>query len=701
MNANSSTEPLASSQAGRERTLVERVRGWAALEPARRAYVSITDGKERVLTYGELDRRARELALLLASRQERGTNALLLYPLGLDFIEAFFGCLYAGIVAVPVHPGRGPGARARLGSVLRDCGARSALTTSGVAGGLSERDFAELELVETDRVTARATSFEIERPDVALAPEFLAFLQYTSGSTSEPKGTMVTHGNMLANLRMMNAAFGTSRSTVIASWLPVFHDMGLIGNVLHAAYLGGTAVLLSTLAFLKSPIVWLRAIQDYGAEFSGGPNFAYDLCVTRTTPAERAGLDLSSWRVAFNGSEPVRHRTLERFARTFAPFGFRESALVPTYGLAEATLMVSGSNGRKVRTFAADARKLKEGVVVPATRAADAQVLVGNGRVDVGDQVVAIVEPESRRRAPAAQVGEIWVAGAHVARGYWQKREASAETFHAELEGDARAYLRTGDLGFLHDGELFVAGRIKDLVIVRGQNIHPQDLELTVETACPALHPGSTAAFAVDDDALGVVVVAELERGRVPAPDELERVAFAVQAAHEVTLQRLVLVRRNTVPKTTSGKIQRQRCKAAYQRGDYEAVVAWEGPKARDAAQKAERLAEYAARWLERELALPLRHVERTASFAALGLDSIRKVALVSSIEKEFGLVVPDDRFFALETLADLTAFAAQAFLAPDASAPRTASVPSERREQATDAVFPAFSTVVWEVDDE
>jgi len=369
MNANPNltvTDAAHPPESAGAQTLVDVLRFWAAVQPSNTAYRYVADGKEQSISYAELDRRAREIAAALRTRCEPGATALLLHPLGLDFVEAFFGCLYAGVVAVPMHPGRGKSAAARLSPVLRDCGARLVLTTSSVAPGLEttlraaelgDGEASEgLPVLETDRIqSAAADAVDAFQP----AAEALAFLQYTSGSTSQPKGTMVTHENIMANQRMLRSVFQTDHSTVIASWLPIFHDMGLIGNVLHAVYLGASAVLISTLGFIKSPSLWLRTIDRYRATFSGAPNFAYDLCVAKTTAEERARLDLSSWRVAFNGAEPVRQRTLEEFSKAFAACGFRRSAFVPTYGLAEATLVVSGNVAAGPRYFAADPRLLE------------------------------------------------------------------------------------------------------------------------------------------------------------------------------------------------------------------------------------------------------------------------------------------------------------------------------------------------------
>ncbi len=556
---------------------------------------------------------------------------------------------------------------------------------------------ASLEILETDRLGDETND---AFTDFAPSPHSFAFLQYTSGSTSEPKGTLVTHENIMANQRMLERAFHNDRHTVIATWLPIFHDMGLIGNVLHAAYLGARAVLVSTLGFIKDPMLWLRTIQRHRADFSGGPNFAYDLCVSKTTPDQRRGLDLSSWRAAFNGSEPVRRHTLERFSATFEPFGFRRDSFVPTYGLAEATLVVSCTPGRAPRCIEADARRLESNVVAPVASGGAALSLVSSGRFDHGDQTVAIVNPTTLRRCPPSEVGEIWISGSHVAAGYWQNPAATERTFAGSLPGDGRRYLRTGDLGFVADGELYVTGRIKDIIIFRGRKLHPQDIELTLELACPRLRPGCTAAFAVgSDDASGIVVVAELDAKESDVAELLPELARRVQEEHEVPVSQLVLVPRNSVPKTTSGKLRRQACKLLLERGECRLVAEWQNPALLSNQAGAEvtigdqAIIDYASAWVGRMLGLPADGVNLHASLTALGIDSVNKVALASALERRFGIAIPESSFFVVETLNDLVLLAAHCNARASASGPISAT---PDREKPPAPVLPAFSAIDW-----
>jgi acyl-CoA synthetase (AMP-forming)/AMP-acid ligase II len=539
-------------------------------------------GDGAVLTYAGLDLRARAIAAALLRSGAGGQRALLLYPPGLDFITAFFGCLYAGVVAVPAYPPRSARALPRLLEIARDARPAVALTTAelrAAIGGLAAQvpELGALPLVATDEVPpAQAASWS----DPGVTGEALAFLQYTSGSTAAPKGVMVSHRNLLHNEEMIRQAYGQTADSVIVGWLPLYHDMGLIGNVLQPLFLGARCVLFSPISFLQSPKRWLAAISHYRATTSGGPNFAYDLCVRKIGAADRVDLDLSSWDVAFNGAEPVRAETMERFATAFAGCGFRPAAFFPCYGLAEATLFVAGAAGPRAVDF--DRAQLEAG---EARRSAGSdpasRTLVSSGHAWL-DQELAIVDPETLRRCAAGKVGEIWVRGPSIAQGYWKRPEATAETFQGRLAGEPAAapFLRTGDFGFLDGGDLFVTGRLKDLVIIRGRNLYPQDIELTVERSHPALRPGCGAAFSVE---IGteerLVVVQELERtegSAALAADAVDAIAEAVRRAvaeeHEAQVQQIVLLRAGSIPKTSSGKIQRRACRAALLGGKLEVL---------------------------------------------------------------------------------------------------------------------------------
>ena len=450
-------------------TLVEQLRLRAAAHPDRLLYTFLRDGEqeEAHLSYGELDRRSRAVAAQLQRSEARGERALLLYPAGLDFVAAFFGCLYAGVIPVPTYPPHQAQPNRlpyRLRALLDDAQPAFALTNEmmlsnpeGVCARVSE--LRAVRWIATDGV---AEEFADDWRDPGARTDDLALLQYTSGSSSSPKGVMVSHGNLMHNQRIIQNAFGQNADSVVVGWLPLYHDMGLIGNVLQPLYAGARCILMSPAAFMQSPARWLQAISHYRATTSGGPNFAYDLCVRKITPEQRAVLDLSHWNVAFNGAEPIQYDTLERFALTFAPCGFRRAAWFPCYGLAEATLFVSGGvrAGRSL-TCTIRASALEQGraqKVMPAER--DSRTLVTCGQPPA-EQHVIIVDPASSKRNAPGQVGEIWVAGKSVAKGYWKQAAETEETFRAFLSDTAEGpFLRTGDLGFVYEGSIYVTGRL-------------------------------------------------------------------------------------------------------------------------------------------------------------------------------------------------------------------------------------------------
>ncbi len=554
-------------------------------EPERPAYLFLSDGERESerRTYRDLEQRALALGAALQQRGLAGKRALLLLPPGLAFVDAFLGCLCAGVVAVPAYPPTSdrPTDRTlpRLRAIAADARPAVVLTTAALAGFIAP--LAAALGASCLAVEEVASDLAASWRDPGITRDTLAFLQYTSGSTATPKGVMISHGNLLANEAMIQAAFEQSAESLIVGWLPLYHDMGLIGNVLQPLYVGAPCVLMSPIAFLQRPRRWLEAISRYQATTSGGPNFAYDLCERRIGPADRTGLDLSSWQVAFDGAEPVRDESLERFARAFEPCGFKRSAFYPCYGLAEATLFVAGG-GRRVEPVVADfdAEALTGDKVVPAvSETARSQRLVGCGHA-WGEETLVIVDREKGAECPAGQVGEIWISGPHVARGYWNRPDDTARDFQAELQGPDGArgpFLRSGDLGFVHDGELFISGRAKDLIILRGRNLYPQDLELTAERSHGALRAGCSAAFSVEKQGGEeyLVLVLEVDRGTDPAEYEkiAESIRVAVAREHEARAEDVVLLPPGSIPKTSSGKIQRHASRAAFLAG--EPAEAW------------------------------------------------------------------------------------------------------------------------------
>ncbi|HSK79411.1 MAG TPA: amino acid adenylation domain-containing protein, partial [Thermoanaerobaculia bacterium] len=601
----------------RFRSLVPLLRHCAEESPDR-GYTWLAQGEEAAarLTFADLNRRARAIAAALAGAVPPGERALLLYSPGLEFVAAFFGCLQAGVIAVPAYPPRSRRADPRLRGIALDCRPRAVLTTAALLGRAEQiPELASALWLDTE-------TLDDDAHDVERSGE-IAFLQYTSGSTGNPKGVVVTHANLLHNEERIRQAFGQTPDSVVVSWLPPYHDMGLIGGLLQPLYVGASCILMPPVAFLQKPLRWLAAISRYRGTTSGGPNFAYDLCVQRVTPAEIESLDLSSWEVAFNGAEPVRTETLRRFAAAFGPCGFRKESFVPCYGLAEATLLVTA--GR-------------------AGTAADRPVRCGP--LPSGDEV-AVVDPVSGEPCAAGVEGEIWVRGPSVAAGYWNRPEESRETFGASLADGQGPFLRTGDLGFVTDGELAVSGRLKDLIILRGRNLHPQDLEATARAAHPALAVGMGAAFSVDggDDAERLVIVHEVERHASRLDEIAAAVRQAIAEVHEVLAWEVVLVPVGGVPRTTSGKVQRRACRDLYAGGELRVLESSRlAPAAADEDLVAAALPG-SLDWLRRTFAAVARiepaGVDPNRPLSALGLDSLAAVELKYRVEEATGVFLP------------------------------------------------------------
>jgi acyl-CoA synthetase (AMP-forming)/AMP-acid ligase II len=539
----------------------------AARQPDMRAFVFLEDGEAEgpSLTFAELDRQAQAIAARLRAHAEPGDRAMLLYAPGLDYVAAFWGCLYAGLAAVPVYPPRDAKTAERLIAIAKDARAKLALTTADLLAktGLKRwiaPGLRRMKWLATDGLPAAPA------PAAPTDEAQIGLVQYTSGSTGVPKGVLVTHANLAHNASLLQAAWDASgygpQPPTFASWLPLYHDMGLIGKVVVPVAMGGTCILMSPLHFLQRPARWLELIARYRADVSAGPNFAYDLCARRVPPE---GLDLSCWKVALNGAEPVRADALQRFAEAFAPAGFKPEAFYPCYGMAEATLFVTGGLANEPPTvLELDPAALESDHASPVSGGAP---IVSVGR-PWGGQAVKVVK--DGQPVDDGKIGEIWVSGPSIAAGYWQRPQETEEAFGGRLAGDPGRYLRTGDLGFLHEGQLYVTGRLKDLVIIRGRNLYPQDLEASVAAASPGLRAGGGAAFGVEvagEEKL--VVVQEVDKRSPPADAKavLAAARQALAAQHDVTLHALVLVPAGALPKTSSGKVQRHRARERYLAG--------------------------------------------------------------------------------------------------------------------------------------
>lgn len=658
------------------------------------AYNFLADGeKEQLLTYGDLDRKCKEIGGFLQSIGAKGDRVLLFFNPGLDYITAFFGCLYAGMIAVPSYPPKVNREAQRVDTILKDAGASIVLTTDFFLSKLDRMiekkpSLKELQWIDVHQITPDCIQ-KWEYPDSKR--EDVCYLQYTSGSTADPKGVMVSHGNLMHNLDIIRQHFGNTKETRAVVWLPPYHDMGLIGGIMEPIFVGFPVNLMSPFTFLEKPLLWLKAISRYRATCSGGPNFAYELCMQRITEQERESLDLSYWELAFNGAEPVRSETLEKFSREFAVSGFRKEAFYPCYGLAEATLFVTG--GKKIdlpKTITINEEQLNLNKII-LDDTPKGKRLIGSGKAYQNEKVM-IVDSETNCICLENQVGEIWVKSESVARGYWKKEEETQKTFNAYISdsGDG-PFLRTGDLGFINDGELYVTGRVKDLIIIRGKNHYPHDIELTVENSHEALQPGSGAAFSIEiDGEERLVIVHEVKRTyRNPNVEEIgQAVRMAVSEAHEIQVYALVLIPMMSLPKTTSGKIQRQLSKKKYLNNEFQIIgeSRIDGVSITDAPQnniegnnaaverteaddiiittlnvltRPEDRQLVISLYLRKKIAAILKikesQIDEVQSLGSFGLDSLMTVDLVHKIETVFGVLIPMSQILEGMNLADLS----------------------------------------------
>jgi acyl-CoA synthetase (AMP-forming)/AMP-acid ligase II/acyl carrier protein len=686
-------------------TMLELLSGQAADQPDATAYAFLDDRDGTTqITFGELDRRARVIAARLQLELNPGDRALLVYPAGLEFISAFFGCIYAGVIAVPATYPKPKRPMPRLQRIALDCDAHVALSTAQTLTTLDpdllSADAATSQWIATDELADELGDMW-QKPSIADTD--LAFLQYTSGSTSDPKGVMVSHANLLNNLECIRQAFGIGEteddraSATGVFWLPAYHDMGLIGGILTPMYMGGRSVLMSPAAFLQRPMRWLQAIHDYRATITGAPNFAYEYCVRRTSPEERSRLDLSRWRLAFCGAEPVRAETLNHFAAAFRETGFERRAFYPCYGLAECTLLAAGPDYRnEPHVLAVNRAALAEHRVAPACGEPDAMVqrLVGCGPAIPGHTIV-IVEPDTNRELAAGEVGEIVIHGPSVAQGYWNRGEENEQVFGAHVDGREGRFLRTGDLGFFRDGELFVTGRVKDVIIIRGRNHYPQDIEQSAEEAHPAVLQGAAFALA-DEGGERLVVVHQLDRQFRGADYQqiVQAIRRTIVEHHELDPHAIVLIRQTSLPITSSGKVQRNLCREQYLADELKVVHSWTSPVPTAAKREAEsgrvdvqlhgdgvawtqenaatvgstgaatqaqakrpaprgpvnsveldrtteQIEEWLLKWLVGRLGMDPADVQRDRPFAEFGVDSLTAVELSHELEQEFKVQLP------------------------------------------------------------
>ena len=658
-------------------TLPHVLRWRAASQPSDLAFTFLADGEDEALglTYAELDREARSIAAALERTAERGSRALLVFDSGLDYIAALYGCLYAGVVAVPVYPPdpfRIDRTLPRLQSIVADAQAETLLATEATlswAGSLFGAVPGLTSLVATDKI---ARAHAARRTSLAIGPDDLAILQYTSGSTGAPRGVMISHANLLANLRRIERTI--DREGVIAvNWLPAYHDMGLIGGIFQPVFSGRQMILMSPVSFMQRPLRWLKAISNYRAWTTAAPNFAYDLCARKISREECRSLDLSSLSLALNGAERVREETMDRFVEAFGPCGFRREAFYPCYGLAEATLMVAGGTVGSppvVRSF--DAEQLEHGIV--AAPADDERVcrLVGCGKSVYG-QRVAIADPASGARLPERRVGEIWVSGPSIGRGYWNRPEETSATFGARLADSGEGpFLRTGDLGFFDGGELFVTGRVKDMIVIWGRNLYPQDIEQTVLRCHEALKPDGGAAFSIDvKGEERLVIVQEVQRPKRIDPAALiETIRRRVAEEHGVPVYAVALILAGTLPKTSSGKTRRGACRERFLNETLNIVLQWRDGRVEGRTETAPTTpprneTERALAEIWRDV-LGLETAGIDDNFFDHGGQSLLATQLLSRIRDAFGVELPLRALFESPTIAQLSERIAQGRAAAD-----------------------------------
>ncbi|MCF8234544.1 MAG: AMP-binding protein [Bacteroidales bacterium] len=624
-----------------------------------------SDEKESI-TYRELDQKAAAIAAELLQKHQPGEGCLLLLPEGIDFIAGFMGCLYAGLIAIPAHALRRNRNNNRFFTLLENSEAKAVLTNKTTSADL-KRHFGENQQIQkldhtiienVDPVKAKQWTM----PD--MEPSDIAFLQYTSGSTGKPNGTMVSHANLVANLEIIKQSFGHDENLVGVNWLPPFHDMGLIGALLQPLYTGGMNVIIPPNTFLRDPGCWLKAITKYKGSTAGGPNFALDYCVEKISEEEKKEIDLSSVKIFFCGAEPISIQSLDAFSDRFKENGFEARMFYPCYGLAEATLMVTGGD-RKEDPFTLSQNMETGHRAVITDKAEQAKQLVACGYPWLGTRLL-IVDPGSREICRDMQIGEIWVEGPSVCKGYWNNAQGTKHTFEAYTAESEGPFMRSGDLGFIHEGQLYITGRLKDLIIIRGQNHYPHDIEKTVENAHEALRKYSGAAFSIDlKEEERPVILQEVERTflrDLNKEEVFDAIRSALATEHDLQAHAIVLLRTGSIPKTSSGKIRRQASKKAYLNDELNVVASWEQQSKQDTAPASIRADELSPKqieswlsgWLAAKTGMDPRQIDPEKSVLSYGLDSIGAVELEREVNKQFGISIELSDFLENNSIKEL-----------------------------------------------
>jgi len=652
-------------------TLPEILQTRATYTPDATAYIFLRDGDddEERITYRELDQAARKIAYHLRLTGAAGDRALMLFPPGLEFVKALFGCFYAGVIAVPAYAPRKNRSLDRIKTLVVDSGSTLVLSNADISQA-TERSFSDLDELRQMKwlVLDNLSAEESASSGFQYIPEIndIALLQYTSGSTGRPKGVMVTHRNIVRNTMFIRQSFGLSQKSVSVTWLPSFHDMGLIDGVIDPVFNGCPGIIIPPVAFIQKPLRWLKAITKYKGTHSGAPNFAFDHCVDGIPEEERAGLDLSSLNTLYCGAEPIRKSTFTRFIEVFTHYGLKTTMLYPCYGMAETTLIIAGPPaGRGPEYLCISGTLLEQNKIQKVEENdADARFLVGVGYHWL-DTDVKIVNPDTLALCNIDEVGEIWVSGSIVTAGYWENEEVTTNAYKARITGDSsKEYFRTGDLGFFDQGELYITGRLKDMIILQGRNYYPQDIEYIAEASHPALRLNASAAFSIDiDDEEKLVIVAEVERSAIRDLD-VESVCDAIrqQIADEFEQQvfAIQLLRTASILKTSSGKIQRKACREGFLNKTLQVVgesineSAAAGAEAGNEKPDITSLQAWLIAWIHIHLKIPFERIDQSKSISVYGLNSMKAVQLQQDVLTKFGVNIPPYVFFDKITVKEL-----------------------------------------------
>jgi acyl-CoA synthetase (AMP-forming)/AMP-acid ligase II len=636
----------------------------AEYTPGETAYLFLVDGEnqEERITYGELDRDARAIADKLLAMDVRGERALLLFPTGLNFIRALYSCFISGVIAVPAYPPRKNRSLERLRLMVIDSGATIILTNDEICKTF-ERSFSDVEELKNMKwisVNSLMQTQPVSSSNINQSPnpQDIALLQYTSGSTGQPKGVMVTHHNIMRNVEYIRQSFKLTTKSVSVTWLPSFHDMGLIDGVIEPLYTGFPGIFMNPVNFLQKPSRWFNAISKYRGTHCGAPNFAFDLCVEEITEEEKSGMDLSSLHTLYCGAEPIYRETLDRFIQTFRINGLSPNAIYPCYGMAETTLIITGPNAHEGYRYLgiSDKEFSRNRVVTVSGPGSDTKYLVSVGFPWL-DTTVRIVHPDTFIECNDREIGEIWVKGSIVTAGYWGNEASSSATFKAELlNRPGEKYLRTGDLGFISDGELFISGRLKDMIIIYGRNIYPQDIERLVESCHPAIRANCSAAFSLDVERQEkLVVVAEVERSAIHNLDVEEvcdRIRIKIAEEKELAVFGIQLIRTASIPKTSSGKIQRKVCKQAFLERSLDVIgesFIGEFHIAGQEIQQDEdlcRVMEWLINWISHTIEIPRENIDLSNPLVIYGIDKPHAYFLENEIKTLFNLDIKAELFF-------------------------------------------------------